>query len=218
MNYVDIQVKDIHGNQKQKKRTATYSEFLQAKKGVLLCTDVAQRGLDIPKVDWIIQYDAPLECEDYLHRVGRTARGADSSGKALLMLLPKEVGLLRLLKKYNIEISEFEFEEEKLAQVQDQLEMLVDKNFYLQEAAKDAYKSYLHAYVSHKMKDVYNINDLDLAKVCKSFGFTKPPLTSINIRITPSSVRRNREKSTKKEQYYRSNHNNNNKEGVQYTY
>lgn len=133
------------------------------------------------------------------------------------MLLPKEVGLLRLLKKYNIGINEFEFEEEKLAQVQDQLEMLVDKNFYLQEAAKDAYKSYLHAYVSHKMKDVYNINDLDLAKVCKSFGFTKPPLTSINIRITPSSIRRNREKSTKKEQYYRNN-NSNKKDGVQYTY
>jgi len=141
---VDVPVKDIHGNQKQKKRTATYSEFKNDKSGVLLCTDVAQRGLDIPEVDWIIQYDAPHEPDDYLHRVGRTARGANSNGKALLILLPSEVGMIRCLKKYNISLDEYDFPEEKLAQVQDQLEMLVEKNYYLQEAAKDAYKAYLH--------------------------------------------------------------------------
>lgn len=144
LNYVDVSVKEIHGNQKQKKRTSTYSEFLIANKGVLLCTDVAQRGLDIPKVDWIIQYDAPHEPDDYLHRVGRTARGANSSGKALLLLLPTEVEMIRCLKKYNIDLNEYEFSENTLANVQEQLEMLVEKNYYLQSAAKDAYKSYLH--------------------------------------------------------------------------
>lgn len=144
LNYVDVPVKEIHGNQKQKKRTTTYSEFKLSKKGVLLCTDVAQRGLDIPEVDWIIQYDAPHEPEDYLHRVGRTARGANSSGKAMLLLLPNEVGLIKCLEKYNIEINEYDFPEDQLAQVQNQLEMLVEKNYYLSTAAKDAYKSYLH--------------------------------------------------------------------------
>lgn len=48
LNYVDIPVKDIHGKQKQQKRTTTFFEFCQAKTGVLLCTDVAARGLDIP--------------------------------------------------------------------------------------------------------------------------------------------------------------------------
>lgn len=48
LNYVDITVKDIHGKQKQQKRTATFFEFCQAETGVLLCTDVAARGLDIP--------------------------------------------------------------------------------------------------------------------------------------------------------------------------
>ena len=146
-----MQVKEIHGNQKQKKRTATYSEFLLAKKGVLLCTDVAQRGLDIPSVDWIIQYDAPHEPEDYLHRVGRTARGANSIGKAIILLLPSEIGMIRCLKKFNIELNEYDFPSDQLAQVQDQLEMLVEKNFYLQQAAKDAYKSYLHVSILDKL-------------------------------------------------------------------
>jgi len=52
---------DIHGKQKQTKRSTTFYEFSQLKHGVLLCTDVAARGLDIPKVDWIVQFDPPLD-------------------------------------------------------------------------------------------------------------------------------------------------------------
>ena len=51
LNYIDIPVKDIHGKQKQQKRTSTFFEFCQADKGILLCTDVAARGLDIPGTD-----------------------------------------------------------------------------------------------------------------------------------------------------------------------
>jgi ATP-dependent RNA helicase DDX18/HAS1 len=75
-NYIDIPVKDIHGKQKQAKRTSTFFEFCQADKGILLCTDVAARGLDIPAVDWIIQYDPPDDPKEYIHRVRfRTVKG-----------------------------------------------------------------------------------------------------------------------------------------------
>lgn len=63
-------MKDIHGKQKQAKRTSTFFEFCQADKGILFCTDVAARGLDIPAVDWIIQYDPPDDPKEYIHRVG----------------------------------------------------------------------------------------------------------------------------------------------------
>jgi superfamily II DNA/RNA helicase len=66
--------------------------------GTLLCTDVAARGLDIPAVDWIIQYNPPDDPKEYIHRVGRTARGRSGRGRALLLLLPEEVGFLRYLR------------------------------------------------------------------------------------------------------------------------
>jgi len=86
-----------------------YFEFSQADKGVLICTDVAQRGLDFPKVDWIVQFDPPDDPDDYIHRVGRTARGAEASGKALLFLLEHEVGFLRYLKKAKVSFQDFIF-------------------------------------------------------------------------------------------------------------
>lgn len=98
LNYVDIPVKDIHGKQKQSKRASTYFEFSQCETGILLCTDVAQRGLDFPNVDWIVQFDPPDDPDDYIHRVGRTARGASGSGRALLFIYEHELGFLRYLK------------------------------------------------------------------------------------------------------------------------
>lgn len=114
LNYVDIPVKDIHGKQKQQKRTSTYFEFCQAETGILLCTDVAQRGLDFPKVDWVIQYDPPDDPDDYIHRVGRTGRGSEGGGKALLFLLQHEIGFIRFLKQKKVKPNEFEFPEKKL--------------------------------------------------------------------------------------------------------
>ena len=58
LNYIDIEAADIHGKQKQQKRTTTFFNFCKADKGILLCTDVAARGLDIPKVS-ITQHPTP---------------------------------------------------------------------------------------------------------------------------------------------------------------
>jgi ATP-dependent RNA helicase DDX18/HAS1 len=190
LNYVDTPCMSIHGDQKQQKRSTTYLEFCNLEKGILLCTDVAQRGLDIPDVDWVIQYDPPHDPQEYLHRVGRTARGAKSKGKALLVLLPCEVGMIRYLKSNKININEFQFDEKKLRNVQDQLEKLVQNNHYLYTSSVDAYRSFLHSYVAHTLKDVYDINNLDLAKVCRSFGLTSPPFVNLNVGFMTQSMKR----------------------------
>lgn len=175
LNYIDIPVMDIHGRQKQVKRTTTFFSFCKQKTGTLLCTDVAARGLDIPAVDWILQFDPPDDPKEYVHRVGRTARGATGSGRALLFLTPQETGFLKYLKAANVALNEYEFPEKKVANVQSQLQRLIETNYYLNRAARDAYRSYLLAYTSHSHRDIFNVHELDLQAVGLAFGFTSPP-------------------------------------------
>lgn len=79
----------LHGKQKQTTRLTTFERFSSSKSALLICTDVAARGLDFPAVDWVIQLDCPDDVDTYIHRVGRTAR-YQSEGKALLFLCPSE--------------------------------------------------------------------------------------------------------------------------------
>ncbi|EHK20071.1 uncharacterized protein TRIVIDRAFT_171594 [Trichoderma virens Gv29-8] len=181
LNYIDCPVLDLHGKQKQQKRTNTFFEFSNAPHGILICTDVAARGLDIPAVDFIVQFDPPDNTRDYIHRVGRTARGADAKGRSLLFLQPNEVGFLSYLKAARVPVVEFEFPRKKIINVQSQLEKLIGKNYYLQQSAKDAFKSYLHAYASHSLRSVYDVQKLDLTKIAKSFGFPTPPRVDITL-------------------------------------
>eukprot|EP00934_Nitzschia_sp_Nitz4_P000195 Nitzschia sp. Nitz4//scaffold6_size259037//133661//135737//NITZ4_001080-RA/size259037-processed-gene-0.266-mRNA-1//-1//CDS//3329556911//195//frame0 len=176
LNYIDIPVIDIHGRQKQVKRTTTFFEFQKSKSATLLCTDVAARGLDIPEVDWIIQFDPPDDPKEYIHRVGRTARGATGSGRALMFLTPEETGFLRYLQsKAKVTLNEYEFPTSKVANIQSQLQSLIEKNYYLNKAAREAYRSYLMAYASHSQRDIFNVHQLDLQAVGMAFGFTSPP-------------------------------------------
>jgi len=79
-----------------------------------------------------------------LHRVGRTARGAFSQGKALLLLLPNEANFVSLIKSSGIkDLREFEFNEDKLIDVQDKFIKIVGSNVALESLAKDAYKSFI---------------------------------------------------------------------------
>ncbi|QPG75068.1 ATP-dependent RNA helicase [Brettanomyces nanus] len=181
LNYIDIPVLSLHGKQKQQKRTNTFFEFCNAKSGILLSTDVAARGLDIPDVDWIIQFDPPDDPRDYIHRVGRTARGTKGKGKSLMFLIPQELGFLRYLKAAKVPLNEYEFPNSKIANVQSQLEQLIKNNYWLHQSAKDGYRAYLQAYASHHLKTVYKVDLLDLAKVGRSFGFLVPPKVNITI-------------------------------------
>lgn len=133
----------------------------------------------IPDVDWIIQFEAPDDPRDYIHRVGRTARGSNSKGRSLLFLLPSELGFLSHLKTARVPVVEFDFPASKIVNVQSQLEKLISQNYYLNKSAKDGYRSYLQAYASHSLRSVFDVNKLDLVKVSKGFGFSAPPRVDI---------------------------------------
>ncbi|CAN1856570.1 DEAD-box ATP-dependent RNA helicase 51 [Linum perenne] len=194
LGYIQLPCFDIHGKHKQQKRTSTFFDFCKAEKGILLCTDVAARGLDIPAVDWIVQFDPPDDPKEYIHRVGRTARGEGAKGNALLFLIPEELLFLQYLKKAKVPVKEYEFDEKKLANVQPHLEKLVANNYYLNQSAKDAYRSYILAYNSHSMKDIFNVHKLDLQAVAASFCFSGPPKVILN--IDSSAFRNNNKKGS----------------------
>ncbi|KAI4613514.1 ATP-dependent RNA helicase [Alternaria ethzedia] len=181
LNYIDLPVLGLHGKLKQQARTNRFFEFVNAQSGTLICTDVAARGLDIPEVDWVIQFDPPDDPRDYIHRVGRTARGANGKGRSLMFLLPSEVGFLKLLKENRVPLVEFELPSNKILNIQSQLEALISKNYYLNKSAKDGYRSYLQSYASHSLRSVFDVHKLDLVKVAKSFGFSTPPRIDISL-------------------------------------
>ncbi|KAI9368781.1 ATP-dependent RNA helicase has1 [Aspergillus egyptiacus] len=199
LNYIDLPVLDLHGKQKQQKRTNTFFEFCNAKQGVLICTDVAARGLDIPAVDWIIQFDPPDDTRDYIHRVGRTARGADGKGRSLMFLQPSEVGFLKYLKEARVPVVEFDFPAKKIVNVQSQLEKLIGQNYYLNKSAKEGYRSYLQAYASHSLRSVFDVHKLDLVKVAKGFGFSTPPRIDIQL---GSSLSRDKKQQQQGRRHY----------------
>ncbi|XP_061867667.1 probable ATP-dependent RNA helicase DDX31 isoform X1 [Colius striatus] len=99
----------LHGNMEQEERTEVFQEFLKSKTGILLCTDVAARGLDLPRVTWIVQYNAPASPAEYIHRIGRTAR-IGCHGSSLLVLAPSEAGYVSLLASHKINVSEIKME------------------------------------------------------------------------------------------------------------
>uniref|UniRef100_A0A1J3JSH1 ATP-dependent RNA helicase n=1 Tax=Noccaea caerulescens TaxID=107243 RepID=A0A1J3JSH1_NOCCA len=179
--YIKIGCLEIRRGIDQSKRTATFFEFIKAETGILLCTNVAARGLDIPHVDWIVQYDPPDDPTEYIHRVGRTARGEGAKGKALLVLTPEELQFIQYLKAAKIPVEQHEFEEGKLLNVQAFLEKMMSENTALSLSAKEAYKTYISGYDSHSMKDVFNVHRLDLKDVAASFGFTSPPRVALKI-------------------------------------
>lgn len=181
LNYIDIEVLDIHGKQKQQKRTTTFFQFCRQETGILLCTDVAARGLDIPAVDWIVQYDPPDDPREYIHRVGRTSRGVNAKqGRALLFLLPEEIAFLRYLEEAKVNLLEYEFPMKKISNISSQLTTLIEKNYYLNKSAREAYRSYLLSYASHSHKDIFNVHNVDLQGVGRAFGFSVPPRVDLD--------------------------------------
>lgn len=88
----------IHGNKSQGARTRALSGFKEGKVRVLVATDIAARGLDIPLLPHVINFELPNIAEDYVHRIGRTGR-AGASGEAISLVSLDEVSYLRAIEK-----------------------------------------------------------------------------------------------------------------------
>jgi ATP-dependent RNA helicase DDX55/SPB4 len=167
----------LHGKMVMKKRRAVYKQFVAAKSGVMMCTDVAARGIDIPDVDWILQFDAPQDPSFYIHRIGRTAR-AGRKGRALLCLQPQEDSYTEFLKVKDVPIAEFD-----TASVMDKsdpkivyrVKKVATKDRDVMEKAQRAYVSYIRAYREHQCSFIFVFDQLPFAEVAKGFGLLFMP-------------------------------------------
>jgi len=93
MERVEIETVTIHGDKEQKDRIDVLNRFKSGEVKILIATDVSARGIDIPDVDYVINYDLPEVAENYVHRVGRTGRGI-RKGLAVSFCSPEEKSIL----------------------------------------------------------------------------------------------------------------------------
>ncbi len=93
-----IRAAAIHGNKSQSARVKALADFKAGKVAALVATEVASRGLDIKELPMVVNYELPNVPEDYVHRIGRTAR-AGATGRAVSLVAPDETSLLRDIEK-----------------------------------------------------------------------------------------------------------------------
>lgn len=170
-------VLSIHGKMK-KKRGNILNKFRDLDNAILLCTDVMARGVDIPEMDWVLQWDPPSNAAAFIHRVGRTARQG-CEGNALIMLLPNESAYVDFLcknqkvsmQKIDVDATwseEFPSLNQKLHEMQ-----LKDKNIF--DKGTRALVSHVKAYSKHECSLLLRVKDLDLGRVASSYGLLRLP-------------------------------------------
>ena len=166
----------LHGKLKQETRTKLYFDFLQRPHAVLFATDVAARGLDFPKVDWVVQADAPEDVAMYIHRVGRTARYT-SGGKALLFLSPQEEeGMMDALGEAKIAVKTCSINPNKAVVASKKAAAVVAASADMNLLAKKAFKSYLRSVHLMPNKKIFpDVLALPLEGYAESLGLASKP-------------------------------------------
>lgn len=198
----EVKIFRMHGSLPQAVRTSTLKAFTNSKDAsVMICTDVASRGLDLPNVDFVIEYDPAFSKDDHLHRIGRTAR-AGRDGRALIFLQPgNEEGYVDILKEGRRDgghgltrhdanellkkglsptsgtVSSGREWEEKATDWQLDVERWAIENPKHLEQARRAYQSHIRAYATHVAaeREIFNIKTLHLGHLAKAFALRDKP-------------------------------------------
>ena len=168
----------VHGSTSQQQRRAIYQKFLRTSSGALLTTDLAARGLDIPDVDFVVQFYMPQDPKAFVHRIGRTAR-MGREGQALAFLLPSEETYVHFLKQKRVPIDRTPLLTgpdlpDGIAALQAARQCaLADRA--LMEQGQLAFLSFVRAYKSHHCHYIFRIEELDWGSLATSFALLKLP-------------------------------------------
>ncbi|KAI0312180.1 DEAD-domain-containing protein [Amylostereum chailletii] len=191
----EAQLFSLHGHLQPSARSRTLSAFassvcMPSAPAILLATDVAARGLDVPDVDVVLQFDPPSDTKSFSHRCGRTAR-AGKSGRAWVLLVGREREYLDFLSVRKIPVKEFTYilEDGTTAprEVDDRPEDIAVQSFQstirkevltdraLSDKAATAFVSFVRAYSKHEASYIFRVKDLDLVGVARSYGLLRLP-------------------------------------------
>ena len=196
-----VRMYKLHGSLPQYVRKATLASFSGDREPVvLICTDVASRGLDVPNVDLVVEYDPPFCEDDHFHRIGRTAR-AGKDGRAMIFLQPgDEEGYINILKRGQKETSRNLTRHDaddilrkgfygvkkstdgrschvQATDWQLNIERWALQNEKYLEEARRAYQSHIRAYATHVANErgIFNIKNLHLGHLAKAFALRDKP-------------------------------------------
>lgn len=160
----------LHGKHVAKVREKNFARFVcSSSSAVLLTTDVAARGLDIPQVDLVIQLDPPSDPKVFIHRCGRAGR-AGRKGLAVVFLEPQEKDYISFLEVRKTPIEEYaELEHEKLISnvepavqlLRDEMRQIVRQDRAIHDKAQKAFVSWVRSYSKHQASSIFRVAKLD---------------------------------------------------------
>ncbi|KAM9055796.1 ATP-dependent RNA helicase DDX55 isoform 2-T2 [Megaptera novaeangliae] len=168
-----VNIMCIHGKMKYK-RNKIFTEFRKLQSGILVCTDVMARGIDIPEVNWVLQYDPPSNASAFVHRCGRTAR-IGHGGSALVFLLPMEESYVNFLAlNQKCPLQEMKVQKNTVDLLPKLKSMaLADRAVF--EKGMKAFVSYVQAYAKHECNLIFRLKDLDFASLARGFALLRMP-------------------------------------------
>ncbi|OHS99057.1 DEAD/DEAH box helicase family protein [Tritrichomonas foetus] len=165
----------LFGQMSQADREKSLNAFRDTDEAILVATDIAARGIDIPDVEWIIQFDAPQDPKMFIHRVGRTAR-IGNTGNAILFLREDEDTYIDYMTNEKVEMNETEIEiPENADQVLNQIREHAKGNREFYQKGMRAMVSYARAYGEHKLKLILRKKKVDFVALGNSFGLVRLP-------------------------------------------
>uniref|UniRef100_A0A6P7GBS3 ATP-dependent RNA helicase n=1 Tax=Diabrotica virgifera virgifera TaxID=50390 RepID=A0A6P7GBS3_DIAVI len=173
---LNLPILAIHGKMKDK-RKKILEKFRTADKALLLCTDVMARGIDIPEVDWVLQWDPPSNASAFVHRVGRTARQGNQ-GSALLLLLENEeayVSFIETNQRVKLHPVDNLAPDENIEALREQIRDVLKKDRAIMEKATQAFVSHIRAYSKHECSLLLKVKELPLGAVAATYGLLQLP-------------------------------------------
>ncbi|XP_066153836.1 probable ATP-dependent RNA helicase DDX55 homolog isoform X1 [Euwallacea fornicatus] len=173
---VNLPVLAIHGKMKNKRKNILES-FKSKEKALLLCTDVMARGIDIPEVDWVLQWDPPASASSFVHRVGRTARQGQT-GSSIIILLDNEecyVNFIETNQRVKLNRIDDVSSRDQIDDLRENIRRLQMKDRVLMELATKAFVSHVKAYSKHECSLLLRLKELPLGALAASYGLLQLP-------------------------------------------